>query len=102
MQQMDDFIIGTEPRMVLRYPLTVQVISGSTVTMSHVSGAKELLQSILDLRPGEAINIVLTTQTAQKEVERGASEPPREAQHLCYEVDIGLSAVPCIYVSRNA
>ena len=98
---MDDFIIGTEPGIVLKYPVAVQLVSGSTVTMSHVSSAKELLQSVLNLRPGEAINIVLTATSDADRTPR-VPEPPGEAQHLCYEVDLGLSAVPCLYVRRSA
>jgi len=95
-----DFAIGSESGITLTYPATVQIISGSVVIMIDVSGPKELLRLILDLRHGEAVNIALS---ANREEDHFAPvvENAGEAQHLRYEVDLGLSAVPCIYVRRN-
>lgn len=96
---MGDFIIRTEPEMVLRYPVVVQTISGSRVSMNDTPGSEELLHLILGLRPGEAINIVLSAN--HNEAHSPCNPEPGEAKHLRFEVDIGLSAVPCIYVRRS-
>jgi hypothetical protein len=98
---MGDFIIRTEPEIALRYPVAVQTIFGSRVDMGQAFGSEELLQLILDLRPGEAINIVLNAHHNKAVYPAFPEAEAGEARHLRFEVDIGLSAVPCIYVRRS-
>ncbi len=58
---MDQQDLKSKLEIEVRYPVTMQVISGSKVTTDQVSTSRELLRRILGLRPGESINIILTS-----------------------------------------